>query len=82
MTSGIRAHGLDDSNEVMSPFWTVQRLRAGNPESSRFGPELDLRGISASELDRCLDTRIGQSRDFVGTKSRYLIEIVLSYRFR
>jgi hypothetical protein len=63
----------------MSPFSIVQSLRAGTPESSGIVASLGLCLPQRSELGRDLDTRMAQSRDFVGM---YVAEPASSFRHR
>jgi hypothetical protein len=64
--SSYRRRQLIPDLRVMSPFWTVQGLLGDTTQWSRIANELDLCLKSISEQGHHPDTRMVQSRDFVG----------------
>lgn len=57
---------MDQQRRVMSPFRTVQGFEVDTTQWSWISVELGLPMTSHTDLEYRLDTRVAQSRDFVG----------------
>ena len=68
----MQSHRMDTCQQVMSPFCTIQCVRASSRQSRWISLDLGLSRAPCSELEDRFDKRITRSRDFVGMMRMHL----------